>query len=96
MPAEGEEAEMNKHNEGKWAAAEWGDAIKVESIQRTPGLPIVDVVAMCSGPNKKANARLIAAAPDLLTLAQEIAKTFGKARIADQAREVIAKATGVA
>lgn len=61
-----------KHNEGKWKSVEWGDSVKVESIERTPGLPIVETVAMCSGRNRKANARLIAAAPDLLEALQRM------------------------
>lgn len=69
---------------------------------RSESVPFVASVWGDGGPSFKqaANARLIAAAPDLLAALQKLVRAIDRAPanfadgLADQAREVIAKATG--
>jgi len=85
---------MSKHTPGPWAAVARTNAyIEIEAPNQ-PGYA-TKKVAMISMPNHEANARLIAAAPDLL----EALKGFMDGAEAmgwntDKARVTIAKATG--
>lgn len=47
-----------KPTEGKWVLKEWGEATKVQAVERTPGLPIVTEVAIFIGRQQKENAML--------------------------------------
>lgn len=57
---------MSGYTPGEWRSYMWGDRIKIEAVERTPSLPIVRPVCILEGFYKEADARLIAAAPDLL------------------------------
>lgn len=62
------------HTPGEWASAE---GTTTGRIVIAPGEPKVRRnVAACGGPNREANARLIAAAPDLLEALEGAAQTF--------------------
>ena len=57
------------------------------------------VIAQCGGPDRDANARLIAAAPDLLRVAELLVHWLDEEpsahKLCDAARAAIARATGV-
>ena len=81
-----------KPTPGPWEL--WGHANPSQVISSPAGF-----VAQTLGNNDKANARLIAAAPELLEALQELADCGAEAWGEDRpcvriAREVIAKATG--
>jgi len=92
---------MSARTEGKWSSLAWGDNFKVESVDRTPGLPIVKEIALCGGPNREANARLLAASPDLLRAAEaarncivELGPSQSRAELLELLTLAIEKATG--
>lgn len=97
-----------KHTPGPWVIEEWdsdygptGDFSIFQSDEEEVRMPIASVQAAFNGKNTQANARLIAAAPDLLEAAMSLkdvcnrpsaARTRAEAwRALDKA---IAKATG--
>ena len=75
-----------KHTPGPWDAAETPNARGCYSIE-----PIIGC-AYGESDESRANARLIAAAPDLLEFAEEVRRS-GDTRLASMAIAVIAKAT---
>ena len=90
---------MSKHTPGTWHAMDdIGGSISVQSeIPKSNG-GVAD--AVCYGPNREANARLIAAAPDLLATLQAWDNwiTHSHARhipmsLVEQARAAIKRAT---
>ena len=56
---------------------------------------MVAVATTGAGVQTKANASLIAAAPDLLDVLEELVAEFGVCGLTEKARAAIAKATGV-
>ena len=93
-----------KHTPGQWKVSRDGHLVQtVDESNKRGGLVICDVFGMCAD-NREANARLIAAEPDLLAAlielldqAGEVYPHFeserGQANIA-QARAAISRATG--
>jgi hypothetical protein len=90
-----------KHTQGPWqvgyAVDDYGDTeIIIEKITSSGSLLVAVAVGGLLG--QEANARLIAAAPDLLAVLQELIDIEGPqpgtATWADKARAAIAKATG--
>jgi len=82
---------MNKHTPGPWRVT--------KTIGETPAIEsdhdqhFSVAIVPRKGPEMHANARLIAAAPDLLEFAEEVRRT-GDTRLASMAIATIAKATG--
>lgn len=87
---------MTNHTPGPWAANP--DGLIHAGKNR---LHIAQAATIGMGHAAEGNARLIAAAPDLLAALQKLVRAIDRAPanfadgLADQAREVIAKATGV-
>lgn len=84
---------MSKHTPGPWEIASDPDGISSPRVI-APGLN--DVCVICgaaSNESAMADARLIAAAPDLLEFAEEVRRT-GDTRLASMAIALINKATG--
>lgn len=77
---------MSANTPGPWDIT-WGPVIKI-------GNDVAEVPQRLDGQHT-ANARLIAAAPDLLEFAREVRRS-GDTRLASMAIAVIAKATGAA
>ena len=86
---------MSKHTPGPWTHVTGGISIKAPSNHLSFQL----IATVCEGRKTTsevdANARLIAAAPDLLEFAEEVRRT-GDTRLASMAIAVIAKAIGEA
>lgn len=86
---------MTNHTPGPWAANP--DGLIHAGKNR---LHIAQAATIGMGHAAAANARLMAAAPDLLAALQKLVRAIDRAPanfadgLADQAREVIAKATG--
>jgi len=93
----GMSAPMSKHTPGPWKEAMWGGRVAIIHDRTDDGT--FDVVVACndSAPTF-ADARLIAAAPDLLAMLQELATCLQERDIepglVKQARAAIAKAEG--
>ena len=92
---------MSKHTPGPWAMISDGCGFYVEgrnllvaAAQEIDQHP-TDIDEFIAGEETEANARLIAAAPDLLEFAEEVRRT-GDTRLASMAIAVIAKAIGEA
>ena len=89
---------MNKHTPGPWSIdAEpgqgvfvYGDASPLDTDD------ICEVKWRASDETTLANARLIAAAPELLEALEELCSTLGECGMTVRARAAIAKATGEA
>lgn len=71
---------MSKHTRGPWTIhPKWGQpAVGVDVGDGGPLLPIAEVVGGQNKTAAKANARLIAAAPDLLAALRESAGEFAR------------------
>ncbi len=88
---------MSKHTPGPWSV--WSDPEQKDQCQYIDAKGMA--VAHVFGINREANARLIAAAPDLLEALIEMVDDFGptpsdRFRSLGPARAAIAKATGEA
>ena len=90
-----------KHTPGPWQTMEVGDDIVRLAVADESGLSVLTVVtdgdAQFAAVYSEADARLIAAAPELLEFARSVVRYAGSAGddyLADKAREVIAKAIG--
>jgi hypothetical protein len=88
---------MSKHTPGPWAHENYQGVIHV-FVDNQGGTPSV---CKLIGPDKEANARLIAAAPDLLEALSDVVKFWDSIVPTDcvndmhiKARAAIAKATG--
>ena len=95
---------MSKHTPGPWSIQPVPHEDMIAVLQDGDGYESDDRstwpnggcdLAECFGPERKANARLIAAAPELLEFAEEVRRT-GDTRLASMAIAVIAKAIGEA
>jgi predicted RNase H-like HicB family nuclease len=99
---------MNKHTPGPWKASTspqgWSYTIYIsqdESAEYTPDWSdVAYIIQTCEGERKsiqEANARLIAAAPDLLEALQYVMVAHGEQldHAFQMAQDAIAKATGV-
>ena len=78
------------HTPGPWNV-EWPYILGADKRQTV----VAEIVGAVSNETAKADARLIAAAPDLLTLAREVAGTRSSdawGNVVDRARAAIAKA----
>lgn len=93
---------MIKHSEGPWSVAGF-DKTTVLKNNVTPSIAICYDVSGANGEEAKANARLIAAAPDLLAALQLCQQLFdgdwerlnmSACEICDAARAAIEKAGG--
>lgn len=88
---------MSKHTPGPWTHEGQGDITGVENDPANGCVGEVDVacVYLRTVPGRhEANARLIAAAPDLLKALEDIAGYYPNSWASDTARAAIAKATG--
>ena len=72
-----------KHTPGPWELEEWefdygptGDFSIYQSRSKTPRMPIACVQLPFNGKRTEANARLIAAAPELLEALQAVLRSF--------------------
>lgn len=85
---------MNKHTPGPWTYAGTGGHIGSPDRLRVADVNSLEI----DSDTRQANARLIAAAPDLLALAEAVAAHFGgtDAPLGAAARAAIAKAKGEA
>lgn len=91
---------LKAHTPGPWAAVELPTAIAIKSHIGN----VANIQRGSMREQQKANARLIAAAPELLDALKEVAEVFGKdwregstqRRLGDLARTAIAKAEGKA
>ena len=87
---------MSKHTQGPWAVRDIPTGQRYIGPSQDGGAPSVALVlSRVNVPDERlaADARLIAAAPELLEFAQEVRRT-GDTRLASMAIAVIAKATG--
>jgi hypothetical protein len=87
---------MTKHTPGPWALRAQADRLEVFPVNELGLRPTLATIAKWSreGVNESnANARLIAAAPDLLAACLEVAQGY-TTRGSEMARAAIAKATG--
>lgn len=86
---------MSAHTPGPWTIYPETDGTDICAVDYTPGLPIRQIIARPDrGANWIANARLIAAAPELLEACRKALYAL-KGREHDQfLRDAIAKATG--
>ena len=85
---------MSKHTPGPWFMTGELPGYR-HRINSTPQNLGWDLAHVCNGPEADANARLIAAAPELLEVLQEIVrKDLLAGAIKHDARAAIAKATG--
>lgn len=92
-----------QHTPGPWAVYPETDGTEICAVDIAPGLPIRQIVShIARGENWIANARLIAAAPELLLAVRALMNLFEqhedrahiKSPVGDYARAAIAKATG--
>ena len=89
---------MSEHTPGPWKAVDNRTVRTVDETHKKGGLIIADVAGH-SADNTKANARLIAAAPDLLAMLELMVELSVKPRcflnnaVIDRAEATIAKAT---
>ena len=92
---------MSKHTPGPWAMTADGCGFYVEggnllvAVAHEVDQHPTDIDEFMAGEETEANARLIAAAPELLEFAEEVRRT-GDTRLASMAIAVIAKAIGEA
>ena len=85
---------MSKHTPGPWQYAfEGGTVAFITEADGTTVAKLSTTENTTAHKNLAANARLIAAAPDLLEFAEEVRRT-GDTRLASMAIAAIAKATG--
>lgn len=92
------EVVMSKHTHSPWfqGTGDYSYCVYDKRVwvntDGTRGGETPSLVVTVASPNSVADARLIAAAPDLLELAQEVSRSSDK-KIANMAIAVIAKAT---
>lgn len=77
---------MSKHTPGPWRVDTHCNVMHKDAMVAFP--------CISGGLNQEANARLIAAAPDLLEALEDIAAYYPNSWAEDVARAAIAKATG--
>ena len=87
---------MSKHTRGPWEAAERGDYGDLDGNSRVilGNWRRIAIVQHKGDEEDEANARLIAAAPDMLEALEEIQHLASPTWVSKRAREVIALATG--
>jgi hypothetical protein len=92
---------MSGHTPGPWSVYPETDGAEICAVDMAPGLPIRQIVARpVRGDNWIANARLIAAAPELLEALREYASVYseywkpGMPILEPMSDAAIAKATG--
>jgi hypothetical protein len=83
----------DKHTPGPWKIGT-PPPNGEQTVGTDQGL-MVAVATTGAGVQTKANASLIAAAPDLLDVLEELVAEFGVCGLTEKARAAIAKATGV-
>ena len=83
----------SKHTPGPWSYQEWGRLI-LDSGQGSSQLQVATVALNTRRDEGTANARLIAAAPELLEALEDIVSNGYGMYAAKLARAAIAKATG--
>lgn len=84
------------HTPGPWEIAEQSESHDMIQIETSDGYAVADVRNRNGFPQNLANARLIAAAPDLLAALIGVVRVAGRATVEfDAARAAIAKATEV-
>lgn len=93
-----------KHTPGPWTNhndEDHGSLIALEPRLESAGSAEIVAILPFGNANREANARLIAAAPDLLQLARQVVYGLGNMRenatavlLVNQARDAIAKAEG--
>lgn len=68
---------MDEHTPGPWSVYPETDGTEICAVDMVPRLPIRQIICRpVPGENWIANARLIAAAPDLLAVAQELLRAL--------------------
>ena len=85
------------HTPGPWVIYPETNGTEICAVDMTPGLPIRQLVATAQGTNWIANARLIAAAPELLEALKETLAIAKRDEFGDyviRAEAAIAKAEG--
>ena len=87
---------MSKHTKGPWEAADRGDYSDLDGNSRVilGDDRRIAIVQHKGDEEDEANARLIAAAPDMLEVLEEIQHVASPTWISKRAREAIAKAGG--
>ena len=87
---------MSKHTKGPWEAADRGDYSDLDGSSRVilGDDRRIAIVQHKGDEEDEANARLIAAAPDMLEALEEIRRMWGLIWMPGRAREAIAKARG--
>lgn len=83
---------MSKHTLGKWEIHDQCNGKNIFQIESEYGYAVADVRNYNGSEQNKANAKLIAAAPDLLEFAEEVRRN-GDTRLASMAIAAIRKAT---
>ena len=90
---------MSKHTPGPWKVGQYlgspsSYCVHMDAGDKGRGIDVVEAVAGTSAEERLANARLIAAAPDLLLALLQMIDGYKIPSVRNQARAAIAKAIG--